>query len=206
MSIIPINATKVFKPSGENVRVLLISSTSDTLGEYATSLIRSNLNSEIVVVDEDSTVNFSGLNSIISDSDDFNVLVFVAHGKKDDNTTRLSGDMDSDGRILRLNVAQLATALKGKVNNILCLFGVCYLGTDDLAEAVCVNAGALACIAPKPTYAITCGNIGTAFSSLLNKMQESKQMDFNIDLLHEYLLPCLDQNLLKELSIFPAKV
>ena len=201
-----INVTKVFKPSGKNVRVLLISSTDDLVGELAISAVSNNLHKDVEVVNELRVSDFRELYSVVNDSGDFNVLVFVAHGKEEDNTTKLFADFDESGRPLRLNVGGLAAVLQDKVSDVLCLFGVCYFGTEDLAEAICNQVGALACIAPKPDYAIEYNEIGSVFSLLLNKIQESKHMDFDIDLLHEYLLPCLDQNLLKELSIFPAKV
>lgn len=195
--------TGVFKPADENLSVLIAHSTAGNLGECTAEVLRDTLDAGVHVEIRRIT-NFSDLVALEDVLTACHVFILLAHGRTSDNTVRLFDDFDVDGRALRVNVGEMKAALEGRVADKLCLFGVCHYGTQDLADAVCKQAGAVACIAPKPPCTIGAIECVSAFSCILNEMQEQRQMPFDTQLLHEHLMPKVRTEIQAKLNVCVA--
>ncbi len=192
------NVDLVFKPAGEDVKVLILHSTEDQVGKDTADGLVYGLKRDVKVVGNHDVPNFKTLTKVIHQKkDSFNVLVLIAHGGKSDNLPFLYDDG-------YLRYHELKAALEGKVDDKLCLFGVCYLGTNDLAEWICNEAGAMACIAPQPNVEICQCDIEVGFETLLNKMQEQKHYASDVAMLHKILKPELNDNIKIPFCIFPV--
>ncbi|MGA2584998.1 MAG: hypothetical protein ABSG31_17125 [Tepidisphaeraceae bacterium] len=186
------NVTNVFKAAGEDVRLVIAHSTADKLGQETVDALKKKLAPGVVVVAERRIGTLAELLDLVQSAGRFNVLLVVAHGNKGLNAARLFADLDSDGKPVRLKAAELAL-FEGLLDDKLCLFGVCYYGSEDLASAVVDRAMALACIAPKTTDTITNLDIINGFSSLLNELQARKVNDIGTGELGPLLIPKLDK-------------
>lgn len=192
-----------FKPAGDGVRVLVVHSTSDNLGQDTTMKLLSNLKPEIAVTEE-RVSTLADLATRLYPAQGFHVVVLIAHGDKASNKAWLFGDVDVDGNDIGTNAGVLKAALDGLLDNCLCLFGVCYFGQDLLREAIIDQGGALACIAPKPDCTISNSNIQDEFAALLNEMQVRKTVDIGVDNLGELLKKTLSCDLHKKLMVITA--
>lgn len=196
------NVETIFKKGSADLSVAIAHSTQDNLGEYTADVLERALNVGVRVQKRRIT-DFHDLLNALQEFTHFDVLVLFAHGRKVDNKVRLFADYDDRGRPLRVNVGEMKAALETTVSDKLCLFGVCYYGTEDLADAVCSQAGALACIAPIPGSSIGAMEAVHAFSAILNKMQEQKHISFDLRLLRSVLLPEIHTAIRSKLNIFP---
>ena len=196
------DVTSYFKAQGEPVRLAIAHSTVDDLGQRTLDLLQSNLSTEIQVAGSARIADFRELLDFLHDCPAFNVLLLMAHGERVTNTVRLYEDVDHDGRPLRVNLGEL-TLLNESLSDCLCLFGVCHFGSDDLSEAVCNRAGALACVAPRPGYAISRTDIGDHFAALLNRLQVNQHLNIGVGELREFLQRSLPSQLVADLSVFP---
>ena len=192
------DVSSIFKPSGEPVRLAVAHSTADDLGQRTLDLLRSNLSAGIELVEAVRIADFRELLSFLRQCPPFNVFLLMAHGLRVTNTVRLYEDVDRAGRPLRVNVGEL-TLLAPALSDRLCVFGVCHFGTQELAQAVCDGAGALACVAPRPSCAISRTDIGQHFAAFLNRLQAHQDVDIGVgelrDLLRESVPPALFENL-----------
>jgi hypothetical protein len=186
------NVTNVFKPAGDDVRLVIAHSTADNLGQETVNALKKELAAGVLVVAEGRIGTLTELLDLVQKAGPFNVLLVVAHGNKGLNAARLFADVDPDGKPVRLKAGELAL-FEGSLADKLCLFGVCYYGSEDLATAVVDRAMALACIAPKPTDTITNLDIINGFSALLNELQVRKVNDIGTGELGPVLIPKLDK-------------
>ena len=194
--------TSIFKPEGDPVRLAVAHSTEDDLGQRTLDLLQSKLSADVQLVGSERIADFRELLSFLSHCPTFNVFLLMAHGRRVTNTVRLYDDVDNDGRPLRVNVGELSL-LSDQFSNRLCLFGVCYFGTEELAEAVCDRAGALACVAPRPSYDITRTDIGEHFAAFLNLLQTNQHVAIGVGDLRGLLQQSVPTALYGNLSIFP---
>jgi hypothetical protein len=194
--------TLTFKPAGEGIRLLLLHSTQDSLGQVIAGQLRQRLDPGIIV-SQRRVANFGELLTRVEEADDFNVLMLVAHGDDVQHHVWLYNDINQQGNEMSVNIGEMVIALKNHVLDKLCLFGVCHFGTEDMAQAICMQACALACIAPKPNYAIKGLQVVNHFSVFLNAIQAHANVDVDVNDLHNQLKSSLG-NLLPHLSIFPA--
>lgn len=102
----------------------------------------------------------------ISD-DSFNCLLVIAHGlcKEQEKTTIRFGPK-SEPRS-RVNIAEFSSALQNRVQNKLCLFGVCMSGGDAMTMGVYAMEGAIMCIAPKSTAEILSAETISGFGGII---------------------------------------
>lgn len=198
------NVTSVFKPAGEDVQLLVAHSTEDKLGGAIVERLKTNLNQDVRVVAEERIASFAEWGQMMKKNYQFNVFLVIAHGDELTNATWLYNDKDVAGHELSVNTGELLVTLNGYVENKLCLFGVCYSGTDDLATAIHKRALASACIAPKPNSTITGSEIADGYGSLLNRLQEMSSSDVGWEGLHSGLVRAIPEPLVKKLSIVPA--
>lgn len=194
--------TDIFKPSSENVKVLVLHSTEDNLGQNASNLLEWTLKNGVEIVGTHRITNLKSLVQALEETEPFNVLVFIAHGDKKTHQAFLCEDYTQEGNLLPLKNGELAAALKDHVDDKLCLFGVCYSGTEDLAESICRKACAMVCISPKPNEEISPKDIGLAYGDLLNKMQEQKHCAMDAQMLHKVLVQELNKQTSRSFSIF----
>lgn len=195
------DVTGFFKRSGDDVQLLIAHSTQDELGDRIVDGLDGKLNKDVNIVAEERIASFAELVALMQRGIPFNVFLLLAHGDKLTNAAWLYDDKDLVGRELSVKLGELSAALEGHVDDKLCLFGVCYFGTDDLAEAICDTAGALACIAPKPDSKIFHSEIVEGYGSLLNRLQALSHMDVGHDLLHSDLVKSMPQHLVTRLSV-----
>jgi hypothetical protein len=193
-----------FKEPGDDVRLLIVHSTADDLGHKTAEALRGFLAPAVVVVGVERCADFRGLLRIVAAAKPFNVLLVIAHGNATSNRVRLFGDVDAAGNVLRVSVGELKAALEGHADDILALFGVCHFGTDDLAEAMVEQAGALACVAPKPEHTITDRDIISGFGTLLNAMQAGKKMGIGPHELTGFVRDSVPKEMFQRLSIRPV--
>ena len=195
------DVTGFFKHKGDDVQLLIAHSTQDKLGNLTVEDLKKKLNQGVNIVAEERIASFAELVALMQKDISFNVFLLLAHGDKLTNATWLYDDKDLVGRELSVNAGELSAALKDHIDDKLCLFGVCYFGTDDLAKAICDTAGALACIAPKPDSDISRSEIVEGYGSLLNKLQALSHRDVGHDLLHSDLVNSMPQDLVNRLSV-----
>jgi len=197
------NVTSVFKPQGKDLRVLIVHSTKDDLGQSIVTTLRKGLTKKIVVKEE-RVARLACLATMPRPQDRFHVVLLIAHGDKDKNQLWLFGDVDAHKKDIATNAGVLGAALDGMIGDSLCLFGICHFGQGPLREAIVDQGGALACIAPKPGCTITKGDIETGFAVLLNELQARRHLDISIDDLDDILTDRLSAGLQQKLVVVTA--
>lgn len=193
-----------FKDANEDVRLLIVHSTEDDLGQNTVDALRKFLAPAVVVVGVERCADFRELVRIVAEAKPFNVLLVIVHGDDKDHRFWLHADKDAAGNELGVNVGELKAALEGRVDDILALFGVCYFGTEDLAEAMVEQAGVLACIAPKPDQTISDQDVISGYGTLINAMQAGKKMAIGPHDLTGFVRNSVPKEMFQRLSIRPV--
>lgn len=192
-----------FKPADEDVRVLIVHSTAEPLGHWVAAELRKALAPAVVVIGVEKVADFRALSEVVRAKRGFNVLVLVAHGREHGSLIRLADDTDAAGNVLRVNPGQLFAALHGAVDDCLVLFAVCHAGSEDLAEAMTINAGAMAVVAPKPDQVIKAGDVISGYGTLLNAMQAGKKMAIGPHELAGFVRDSVTKEMFKGLAVRP---
>jgi hypothetical protein len=192
-----------FKPAGQGVRLLVMHSTQNCLGKKTAKRLIKSLSPDAIIVGVERAADFREFVNIVGSADPFNILLVIAHGDKRDHKFWLHADQDVHGNELGVNVGELKAALEGKADDILALFGVCYFGTEDIADAVVNQAGALACVAPIATETITSGQIITGYGNLINAIHGAKDKPIGPYELTELVRASVPEAMYKILSIKP---
>lgn len=192
--------TSIFRPAGENLRILIVHSTENDLGKNTARQLRANLKAEIEVA-EQGVSTLGDLMKLPRPNQGYHVVLLIAHGDKASNQVWLFGDIDVGGNDIGTNVALLKIALDGLLDNSLCLFGVCHFGDVFLKATVIDQGGALACIAPKPGCTISKVDIQCGFADLLNEIQCRKNIDVGVGDLHDLLNEFVSDELRRKLSV-----
>jgi hypothetical protein len=201
----PIDVQGSFKPSGEDVRLLILHSTKDALGEKTSKALTQKLSSGVVVVDTKPLQDFRSLRSALENVNKFNALLIIAHGDKANHEFWLRNDADASGRKLGINAGELKAALEGKVDDKLILFATCYAGTDDLMRLMVEQAVALVCVAPKSGATISNVAVIDGYSMLLNKIQAQKAAAVGAAEIHAIMSDTKLQRVLPNVSVWPSK-
>jgi len=194
--------TSIFKPAGEDLRLLIVHSTEDGLGRNTATALRDKLNNGITVT-EQPVATFDDLAQMVRPQDGFHVVLLMAHGDEATNRTWLFGDVDINGNDVGTNAAILKAGLDGLTDDSLCLFGICHFGQDLLKAAIIDQGGALACIAPNTANTISNTDIATGFSVLLNELQ-ARKCDVSIDDLDGILDDKFSDDLRQKLVVITA--
>ncbi|MBY0310532.1 MAG: hypothetical protein K2W85_00530 [Phycisphaerales bacterium] len=192
-----------FKPAGQDVRLLVIHSTAEPLGEHTAKALDKALVPGIVRVGIHRAADFRELVSMIDKAEPFNVLLLIAHGDNADFKFWLHGDKDASGQRLGVNPMELKAALGDKAHDTLIMFGVCHHGTEELAEAMVEHAGALASVAVRPGEKISKDDIAIHFATFLNAMQAAKTIGVGPYELAGFLRDSVPKELFKRLAIVP---
>lgn len=196
------NVTSIFKPAREDLRLLIVHSIEDELGQNIATELTSNLNNEISIT-EKRVSTLGCLAQMDRPQDGFHVVLLIAHGDKPKNQAWLFGDVDLNGNDIGTNAAILRAGLDGLIDDSLCLFGICYFGQDLLKEAIIDQGGSLACIAPNVGSTISNIDIQTGFAALLNELQ-ARKCDVSIDDLNGILDDKLSDDLRQRLVVITA--
>jgi hypothetical protein len=201
MDVKSIDVTSIFKPGGEDLRVLVLHSTEDALGQQTVALLQSHLRKGVVVTQH----RISSLHDLCKmgrPTSNPHVVLLIAHGDKATNQVWLFGDVDKNGNEIGTGVGIIKEAMDGLLCDVLCLFGICYFGSDFIQDAIINHAEALACIAPAPDYTITNIDIGCEFARLLNEMQTNRQVEYGLHNLQNLMNKTLSGGLHEKLKMF----
>lgn len=148
--------------------------------------------------------SYVALTEVFTDLDisHYNVLLVIAHGNYNGKETTIcfgdENDPDSD-----INLGELTAAMQGKVQDKLCLFGVCKSGGDDMKTAIYEQAEALVCIAPNSDSKISTQDIVEGYGGLLIRIREFRDSDLGWDELHRDLVQEFSPALRDRLFIHP---
>ena len=192
----------------QDISVLALHSTKDSLGKKNANDLISFLGSNVEIAGNKSVESYRHLAEVLKDIKYFNVLVLIAHGgnmvkvkgKKSEKTDVVDfyNDKNIDGYHILTNIGELQAVLQDYVGGKLCLFGVCKIGSSDLAKMICKNLGARACIAPKRGEKINGKEIINEYSKIINNLHK---MPFDTEFFKKGIIPNVDKNLIKRLSI-----
>jgi len=199
------DVTSIFKPAGEDLRLLIVHSTEDELGQNIANGLTSNLNNGINIT-EKRVSTLGCLAQMDRPENGFHVVLLIAHGDKATNQAWLFGDVDINENDIGTNAAILKAGLNGLINESLCLFGICYFGQDLLEAAAIIGQGegeALGYIAPNGNSTISNIDIQTGFAALLNELQ-TRKCDVSIDDLNRILDDKLSDDLRQKLVVVTA--
>ncbi len=203
--------TNVFKPAGEDVRLLIAYPLSADAPRPACDMTRSR-RPGVRVVAEQPVQSHEDLVSLVHDSPDFNTFLLLAGGETLTRCAWLYSSADygwfyenpeRDRQRLHIDLEVLGQALMLRASNALSLLGVCYFGADDLAATFCDRTGAPACIAPQPAKLIARESLVRGYCAVIDTMQALKDASLNIQSLYDVLIPAIPHDVRQDLSVYP---
>lgn len=212
--------TSVFKPAGEDVRLLIAHPLSADAPGPASNM-NTSLRAGVRVVAERPVQSQEDLLSLVHDSPNFNTFLLLADGGTLTSCSWLYSSTDYGwfyenperrrsrldplrGRQrLHIDLEVLGQALILRASNALSLLGVCYFGAYDLAATFCDRTGAPACIAPQPAKLIARKSLARGYCAVIDTMQALKDASLNIQSLYDVLIPAIPDDVRQDLSVYP---